>query len=255
MPLIKEVFFNNQKKIISILDKQEMLNKANVWVSETAKKDYLEKQKSILKSLNWFQKITFAGKEFFVEKSNNPLKLKQKFIDKDESRDTAGIKFIFSLFPVCITPAYIYGILKNWRYKNKVAKGEPVYLKNLDEQIGFYGFLFLFSNAIAIGGLLTVGSLYIYLSIVISNLLLAFINFKTPYLDIENYELMNFTLEENEVENMDGVEAKILNMEGQEIHVKNKKIEYDFIKDMDFSDKEQIINTPEENAVSFKKHL
>lgn len=247
MPLIKEVFFKNRKKEIAFYDKNEMLQKAESWVSESDKKDSSKKQKSILKSLNWFQKITFGEKEFFVEKSENPLQIKETLVEKEGSEDGLGIIAFVSIFPVCLTPILLYSFIKNKMNKRKTKKGENVYLQNIDTNIAFYASMFLISNIIAIFLLcfLKLGSLY--LGLVASNFIFGMLGFKTPYLNIENYDLVNFRLEEGEFSESDSIESKIKNMKGKEVHIQNGKHEYEFLRELDLS-KEEISKNPFNNV-------
>lgn len=247
MPLIKEVFFKNRKKEIAFYNKEEMLEKATSWVSESDKKDSAKKQKSILKSLNWFQKITFGEKEFFVEKSENPLQIKETLIEKEGSEDGLGLIAFVSLIPLCLTPVAVYGFIKNQMNKRKAKKGENVYLKNMDSNIGFYASMFLISNILAIIALcyFKLGSLY--LGVVASNFIFGLLGFKTPYSNVENYDLVNFRLEEGEFSESDGIESKIKNMKGKEVYTQNKKHEYEFLKELDLS-KEEISKNPFDKA-------
>ena len=50
MPLTKEVFFRNKKKIISFLSKEEMLEKIEMsWLSQSEKSDPAKKTKGFIK--------------------------------------------------------------------------------------------------------------------------------------------------------------------------------------------------------------
>lgn len=257
MPIIKEVFFKNKKKQISFLNQEEMLEKiTKSLISEDDKKDPTKKEKAILEKLNWFQKITFANKEFFIEKSNNPLKVKSNIVENEKSDDSFWIIFFASLIPVCLLPVSVFMRFKNWKNKRKTQKGISVYLSNDDSIIMFYIIGILLLNAATLIAMLaTKTALPVYLTMFVSNLVLGLLKFDESYLNVENYDLMEFTLEEQNFEDTNSVANKISNMQSQEIIVKDKKIEYDFIKEMDFSKNETDSEKIEENVINFKKHL
>ena len=256
MPLTKEVFFRNKKRAITFLSKEEMLEKIELfWLSESARKDPVKKQTGILKNINWFQKIKFGNKEYFVEKSDNPLKVRENLIDKEDSGDSPLVIFLFSLIPVCVFPVMFYHGIKNIWNKNKVKKQKPVYLENISNNMSFYAILFMLVNFFALIGLMTIHSMPLYLSIVALNLISGLLPIKYKYMSVENYDLMDFRLEENELEEMNGIDAKILNMKGQEVNISNKKIEYDFMTEL--ANDKSLEKQPEEkdSPKSLKKFL
>lgn len=256
MPIIKEVFFKNKKKQISFLNEEEMLEKiTKSLISEDDKKDPTKKEKAILEKINWFQKINIANKEFFVEKSDNPLKIKNQLVEKENSGNEFWLVLLLSVIPICILPVSIGMRFINWRNKRKIQKGTTVYLSNDNSIVMFYLMVILLANVVTIITLLATKLPYVYLGLLLANMLTGLLKFNESYINIENYDLMEFTLEEENFEEKNSVANKIRNMQSQEITVKNKKIEYDFIKDMDFAQNEADSITTESNTVNFKKHL
>lgn len=234
MPLIKEVFFKNKRKEIAFLNKKEMLDKVDSFLLKNEKYDYEKRQREIIKNLKWFQKINFGEKEFFVEKSDNPLKIKDELIEKENSTDTVGIIAFVSLFPVGMIPVGFYLLAKNYMNKIKSKKNKNVYIKNTTDSIGFHIMFFLLIN-IAAGVFLTMEKLWIfYLFLFGLNFLIGMLKINTPYLNVENYELVNFRLEE-EFDESDSVETKIKKMKAKELVIENKKHELDFLNELDFS--------------------
>lgn len=256
MPLIKEVFFKNKQKAITFLTKDEMLEKANSWLSESDKKDIVKKEKALFKNLNWFQKFNLNNKEFFVEKSENPLKIKNQLVNNETPNESLPLILGVSLIPVCVLPVSIYAILKNNINKQKVEENKPVYLEQINTHLGFYTVLFLLMNFITIVGLIVAKLGILYLTLFTLNTLFAYaLNLKNSYMNIENYELMDFKLENDEFKEVNGIEEKIQNMQAKEIVVENKKIEYDFLQEFDLSKEERSKNPFDEKKSSFKQKL
>lgn len=231
MPIIKEVFFRHKKKVVSLLNKEEMLAKAESWLTQSAKLNPTEKQKSMLHNLNWFQKISISEKELFVEKSGNPLKIKNELVEKEHDQNEWAMIIFISFCPAFFLPVFVFLTTKNWLNKRKIKKGNPVYLKNMHGYITFFAILLMLVNILSAIALMVTHSLFIYVGLVMCNFLAAIINTKLPYLHIENYDLVNFSLEANELEDLDGIEAKIMNMKAQDVQIKRGKIDFDFTQE------------------------
>lgn len=209
----------------------------------------------LLKGINWFQKITLGTKEFFVEKSDVPLKFKDKPVEKEESEDSKLLLLVFSFIPIFIFPIITYFKFKNFFNKRKSDKEKPIYLNNIHNGMNFYIGLFIMSNFFGIITLIGIQSWKVYLSLIALNFLSSIWNSKLSYSNIENYDLMEFRLE-NEDEEMDGIEAKILSMQNQNIELKNKKIEYDFLQEMQVEkNSASKIELEKDNQKSLKKLL
>lgn len=256
MPLIKEVIFRNKKKEITFLSQSEMMESIEKYgFLNIEKNDKKASEKKVMENLNWFQKVTVDEKEFFIEKSENPLKYKDSVVEVENSGNSFWTVFLFSLFPFFITPFFLYGKIKGYFNKRKIKNGDLVYVKRMQD-FAYTAFFFLITNIFLFSVLIGSYQFKLYFSVVLLNMLCGFFKIKSPYLNIENYELADFQLSENLTSNLNEINSKIYNMKSKNVTI-NTKIEYEFMKDLtlSYNNEEVKLNVEKDNPHSLKKFL
>lgn len=251
MPLIKEVVFNKETKFINFMSQEEMINKIELLndleFKEKSNEKYHEK---IYEKLEWFQKFKVGEKEFFIEKVDNPLRLKKDYIEI-KKRETGIEHFLIallgSLFPFGILPYFLSEKMKNYMNGKKNKNKLPVIIQ--DDNIGLYVISCILGNIISIISLVNFGSWTLFFGIIISNLLMAYMKHDRTYIEISNYEIDEFTLVDDDMSNSDiSVDLKINKMEAKEIIIKNEKIKHDFLKELEEEQtNEQLITSNNKN--------
>lgn len=255
MSNIKELFFKTTTKLTNFLTQDEMIRKIKKdFIGSFNNLDAIKKESKIISNLHWFQKFMIEGKEFFVEKTKIPLKLKEKILKKEEDKlkDVSNYFCIslFCFFPIIFTFERLWDMIHNYRNKRDIELNKNVFFTHPTEYITFFCTILLFLNIPIIFSLIITKSLVIYALFVILNFICAFKTFEVPYTIIENFEIADFNFSEKNTDNLSLIEVSILNMGKTEIFYPNTKIEPFFLNEKDEQPQEKEIE-----KLNLKKYL